>query len=116
VDAERCQAVDADGAISSIDNAKLPRMPLAVISKTKPFATAPGTPKDLKRKLEQVWPRVQSALISLEPLTPHIFATGSDHYVEVNDPDLTISVIQLILDRSRHRPASSLRERTPSLL
>jgi len=73
------ETVDADGAIKAINNAKLPRMPLAVISKTEPFATAPGTPKDLTRRLERVWPGVQSALVNLEPLTPHIFATGSDH-------------------------------------
>jgi pimeloyl-ACP methyl ester carboxylesterase len=97
------ETVDADGAIKAINDAKLPRMPLAVISKTEPFATAPGVPKDLTRKLEQVWPKVQSALVKLEPLTPHILATGSDHYVEINDPDLTISVIKLILDRVRHR-------------
>ena len=96
------ETVDTDGAIRAINNAKLPRMPLAVISKTEPFATAPGTPKDLTRRLEQVWPKVQSALVSLEPLTPHIFATGSDHYVEINDPDLTIAVIRLIVDRARH--------------
>lgn len=96
------ETVDAEGAIKAINNAKLPRMPLAVISKTEPFATAPGTPKDLTRRLEQVWPKVQSALVNLEPLTPHIFATGSDHYVEINDPDLTIAVIKLILDRARH--------------
>ncbi len=96
------ETVSADGAIRSINNARLPRMPLAVISKTEPFATAPGTPKDLTRRLEQVWPKVQSALLKLEPLTPQIFATGSDHYVEINDPDLTVSVIKLVLDRARH--------------
>ena len=96
------ETVDANHAISAINNAKLPKMPLAVISKTAPFATAPGTPLDLMRKLEEVWPKVQSVLVKLEPLTPHIFATGSDHYIEVNDPDLTISVIKLILDRTRH--------------
>ena len=95
------ETVDADGAIKAINNTKLPRTPLAVLSKTEPFATAPGTPKDLIRKLEQVWPEVQSALVSLEPLTPHIFATGSDHYVEINEPDVTISAIRLILDRAR---------------
>ncbi len=99
------ETVDVDGAIKAINNARLPRMPLAVISKTEPFATGPGTPKDLTRKLEQVWPKVQSALVNLEPLTPHIFATGSNHYVEINDPDLTISVIRLILDRARHARA-----------
>ncbi|MBV8734284.1 MAG: alpha/beta hydrolase [Solirubrobacterales bacterium] len=96
------ETVDATGAIKAINNAKLPRMPLAVISKTKQFSTAPGTPKDLASKLEEVWPKVQSALVNLEPATPHIFATGSDHYVQINDPDLTISTIKLILDRARH--------------
>lgn len=28
-----------------------------------------------------------------EPQTPHIFATGSDHYVQIHDPDLTISTM-----------------------
>jgi pimeloyl-ACP methyl ester carboxylesterase len=97
------ETVDADGAIKAINSGRLPRMPLAIISKTEPFATAPGTPKDLKRRLEQIWPTVQSALVNLEPLTPHIFATGSDHYVQINDPDLTISVIKLVLDRARDR-------------
>jgi pimeloyl-ACP methyl ester carboxylesterase len=100
------ETVDADAAIRAINNADLPRMPLAVISKTEPFATAPGTPTDLTRKLEQVWPKVQSLLVKLEPRTPHILATGSDHYVQVNDPDLTISTISLTLDRARHRRAS----------
>jgi len=31
-----------------------------------------------------------------------VFATGSDHYVQIHDPDLTIS-IHLILDRARDR-------------
>ena len=97
------ETADVDGAIKAINNAELPRMPLAVMSKTEPFATTPGAPKDLTRKLEQVWPKVQSALVELEPFTPHILATGSDHYIEINDPDLTISVIKLILDRARHR-------------
>ena len=69
-------------------------------------ATAPGTPKELTRKLEQAWPHVQSLLVHLEPLTPHIFATGSDHYVEINDPDLTIRLRKLVLDRARHGPTS----------
>lgn len=98
------ETVDADGAIKAVQNARpLPRMPLAVISKTEPFATAPGTPKVLTTKLEQVWPKVQAARVKLEPRTPQIFATGSDHYVEINDPDLTISIVRLIFDRVRRR-------------
>lgn len=96
------ETVNVDGAIKAIQNAKpLPRVPLAVISKTEPFATAPGVPKALTVRLEQVWPRVQGLLVTLEPQTPHVFATGSDHYVQIHDPDLTVSIIRLILDRAR---------------
>jgi hypothetical protein len=39
--------------------------------------------------------------VTLEPQTPRIFATGSDHYVQIHDPDLTISTIALIVERVR---------------
>lgn len=95
------ETVDADEAIRAIDRARpLPRIPLAVDSKGEPFATAPGTPKDLTAKLEQVWPAVQRLLVTLEPRTPQTIATGSDHYVQVPDPDLTIAIVRLILARS----------------
>jgi pimeloyl-ACP methyl ester carboxylesterase len=98
------ETVDIDGAIKAVQDARpLPRVPLAVISKTEPFATAPGTPKDLTAKLEEVWHAVQKALVTLEPQTPQVLATGSDHYVQIRDPDLTISIIELILDRVRYQ-------------
>lgn len=98
------ETVDIDGAIKAVQHARpLPTVPLAVLSKTEPFATAPGAPKNVTTRLEQVWPAVQQALVGLEPQTPHVFATGSDHYVQIHDPDLTISVIHLILDRVRYR-------------
>lgn len=96
------ETVNIDGAIKAVQDASpLPRVPVAVLSKTEPFATAPGVPKDLTDKLEQVWPLVQKALVKLEPQTPHIFATGSDHYIQIHDPDLTTSIIQLIFERAR---------------
>jgi hypothetical protein len=44
---------------------------------------------------------VQDELVKLEPRTPHLIATGSDHYVQIHDPDLTISTIRLIIERVR---------------
>jgi hypothetical protein len=96
------ETIDIDGAIDAVLQAPpLPRVPLAVMSKTEPFATAPGVSAAILTKLEEVWPLVQDALVTLEPQTPHIFATGSDHYVQINDPDLTISTIRLIVKRAR---------------
>ncbi len=96
------ETVDADGAIQSVEQAPaLPFIPLAVISKTEPIATAPTVSEVIHSKLEQVWPQVQNTLVALEPQTPHVLATGSDHYVQIRDPDLTISVIKLVFDRAR---------------
>lgn len=94
------ERIDVDGAIDSILRAPpLPRIPLAVMSKTEPFQTAPGVSEAILTKLEQVWPPVQDELVTLEPQSPHILATGSDHYVQIHDPDLTIKAIELIFDR-----------------
>lgn len=96
------ETIDIDGAIDAVAQAPLlPRIPLAVMSKSEPFATAPGAPEAVITRLEQVWPEVQADLVGLEPQTPHVVATGSDHYVQVNDPDLTIAVIRLVVDRAR---------------
>ncbi len=95
------ETLDVTGAFRAVRQAKpLPRIGLAVISKTEPFAV-PGLPKDFARALERAWPKMQDRLVVLEPQTPHIFATGSDHNVQNNDPDLTTNVIRLILDRAR---------------
>ncbi|MFF4350162.1 alpha/beta fold hydrolase [Streptomyces sp. NPDC001530] len=96
--------VDIDGAVAAVDRAgPLPKVPLAVLSKTEPFAAPEGTPKSLLTRLERAWPQVQRTLVDLAPQTPHLLATGSDHYVQVHDPDLTIGAIKLIMGRIAHR-------------
>lgn len=65
------ETVDIDGAIDAILQAPaLPRIPLAVMSKTEPFATAPGVSPAITSKLDEVWPLVQDALVALNPQTP----------------------------------------------
>lgn len=80
---------------------RLPPVPLAVESKTEPFATPPGFPADIKARLERSWPVAQDLLVALRPQTPHVLATGSDHYVQLHDPDLTAATIGVVLDRAR---------------
>lgn len=100
------ETVDADEAIRVIDNGgPLPNVPAAVISKTEPFGVSPSVPAALTATLEKAWPHVQDALVELEPNTPHVFATGSDHYVQVRDPDLTSSMIRLIFERYKANTA-----------
>ncbi|MGW7332801.1 alpha/beta fold hydrolase [Streptomyces sp. NPDC054840] len=99
------ERVDIDGSIDSVTAAPpLPTVPMAVLSKTEPFAAPRGTPKELLDTLERVWPQVQRSLVELAPQTPHLLATGSDHYVQVHDPDLTIGAVRLVVGRVRAEP------------
>jgi pimeloyl-ACP methyl ester carboxylesterase len=98
----RFERLEVDGAIDAVERGpRLPRVPLAVMSKTEPFGTPPGTPRSITAPLERAWPRVQELLVTLEPQTPHILATGSGHYVQMQDPDLTAATVRLIWDRAR---------------
>ncbi|MGW7439159.1 alpha/beta fold hydrolase [Streptomyces sp. NPDC054849] len=95
------EKADIDGSIETVTAAKpLPRVPMAVLSKTEPFAAPPGTPKTLLDTVERAWPQAQQTLVELGNQTPHLLATGSDHYVQVHDPDLTISAIRLVFGRA----------------
>ncbi|MFD8793572.1 alpha/beta fold hydrolase [Streptomyces vinaceus] len=96
------EKVDVDGAIGAVRAAKpLPKVPMAVLSKTRPFAAPAGSTKALLAPLERAWPEVQRTLVELGEQTPHLLATGSDHYVQLHDPDLTISAIRLVAGRIR---------------
>lgn len=39
--------------------------------------------------------------MALRPQTPHVLATGSDHYVQLNAPDVTAATVGVTLDRAR---------------
>ncbi|WP_327363757.1 alpha/beta fold hydrolase [Streptomyces sp. NBC_01296] len=98
----RFEKVDIEGAVGAVKAAKpLPKVPMAVLSKTEPFATPAGSPQAVLAPLERAWPEVQQALVELGNQTPHLLATGSDHYVQVHDPDLTIGAIRLVAGRAR---------------
>jgi pimeloyl-ACP methyl ester carboxylesterase len=96
------ETVDADEAIATLESGPgLPAVPVAVVSKTLPFGVSPETSPDLVARLEQAWPEVQDSIVkevgASQP--PHVFATGSDHYVQLHDPDLVIATVKLVLER-----------------
>ncbi|MER7734654.1 alpha/beta hydrolase [Streptomyces erythrochromogenes] len=101
------EQVDIDGAVTALDRGgPLPPVPVAVLSKTEPFAAPATMSKDLLAKLERAWPEAQEALVALRPQTPHLLATGSDHYVQLHDPDLTIAAVRLVADRAAPLPGT----------
>ena len=96
------ETVDADEAIATLESGPaLPAIPVAVVSKSLPFGVSPDTPPDLVARLEQAWPQVQDSIVkevgASQP--PHVIATGSDHYVQLHDPDLVIATVKVVLKR-----------------
>ena len=74
---------------------------MAVLSKTEPFPLPADVKGFASADLEGAWTKVQSALATLVPNSPHIIAEGSDHYIQVREPDLVTSTVVLILERAR---------------
>jgi pimeloyl-ACP methyl ester carboxylesterase len=73
------------------------RIPLIVLSHGQPF----GIPAPLGPAVERAWSKGQRYLASLEPGTPHIVATKSGHYIQVEDPKLVIDAIRRVVVAAR---------------
>jgi hypothetical protein len=94
--------MEVDASINQIEKAPpLRRMPSVVLTKTEPFARLPSSVGFAFEDLERIWPEASQDLVKLEPDTPHIFATGSDHYIQIHQPDLVIQSIQLVTERAK---------------
>ena len=74
-----------------------PPIPVAVLSKTEPFPVPPTNP--VAPALEKAWPEQQQDFVDLRPGTPHTLATGSDHYIQVSNPDLVADTALLVIGR-----------------
>ena len=76
-------------------------MPLLVLTKTEPFPRLSNAKGFSFTDLERLWIKGAGDLVKLERDTPHIFATGSDHYIQVHQPDLVIQSIRLVIERTK---------------
>jgi pimeloyl-ACP methyl ester carboxylesterase len=95
------ERVDIDASIAQVQAAPaLPTMPVAVMTKTEPFAVATLPPGLTTEALNQSYQRAQDAFVALAPRTPQIFATGSDHYIQFSQPDLVTQTADLIVERA----------------
>lgn len=96
------ERIDLDASITQLQQAAALRpMPVAVLSKTEPFGGLPATlPAGFTAAdLESRWPQVQAAVVRIQPQTPQILATASDHYIQVSQPDLVIDATRLVIGR-----------------
>ena len=97
----RFERIDVEASIAEIRKAPgLKKMPLVVLSKTEPFARPPNATQLSFDAVEQAWSEGAAELVRLQPETPHIKVTGSDHYIQVNQPDLVIQSIRLVIERA----------------
>jgi hypothetical protein len=62
-----------------------------------PIACDQGRPGNM---LEQVWMQTSADLATVGEGAPHVFATGSDHYIQVLQPDLVTDTAVLVIDRA----------------
>lgn len=79
----------------------LPSVPLIVISKGRPFEMPTELPAGLPAAVEKAWLAGQQELAGLLPDTPHIIATKSSHYVQVEQPQLVINAIKRVVEKIR---------------
>jgi len=100
------EVVKLDASIAQVDRAPpLPTMPLVVLTKTEPFRIQPGSlPAGITLpEIDKAYQGAQNDLVTLAPTTPHIFATGSEHYIQLSQPDLVIDATLLVLSRVASR-------------
>jgi pimeloyl-ACP methyl ester carboxylesterase len=79
----------------------LPPVPLIVISKGRPFQLPSDLPAGLPAAVERAWTASQDELAGLQPDTPHVIATKSSHYVQIEEPQLVIDAIKQVVERAR---------------
>jgi hypothetical protein len=97
-DSER---VDLDASVAEVlAGPPFPKVPVAVLTKTEPFAgltSFPGLPADETNRLYE---QAEDAIVALVPNTPHLIATGSDHYIQFSQPDLVVRATELVVERA----------------
>ncbi|MGO9101557.1 MAG: alpha/beta fold hydrolase [Mycobacterium sp.] len=95
------EVIDIDKSVAQVAAApSFPPVPTVVLSRTQPFGIPATVPPEQGAKLEQAWQEGTSDLIALRPQTPHFFATGSDHYVQIHQPDVVVAAVGLAMQRS----------------
>jgi pimeloyl-ACP methyl ester carboxylesterase len=95
------EEIDIDKSVAQIGTAPaVPPVPTVVLTRTEPFAVPGTVTQEQSAKLEQVWRDASADLIGLRPQTPHLIATGSDHFIQVHQPDLVVAGVLLAVQRS----------------
>jgi pimeloyl-ACP methyl ester carboxylesterase len=100
-DSPSFEVVDIDKSVAQVAAAPaFPAVPTVVLTRTEPFLIPPNVPAEQSARLEQAWRDAAADLVALRPLTPHMVATGSDHFVQIHQPDLVAAAVGLVTMRA----------------
>ena len=87
-------------------NQPLLKIPLFVLSRVKPVALPPNVPAAFSPSaFEAAWRRGQDELAALLPDAKHVVATESDHYIQIEQPELVVDAVRQVVEAVRD-PAS----------
>jgi hypothetical protein len=94
------ELVDIDRSVEQVAAARAsPPVPTVVLTRPEPFAIPPPSRPSWARS----WNRYGDAtsdLIALRPRTPHLIATGSDHFIPLHQPGLVVAGVRVAMQRS----------------
>lgn len=100
-DSTAFEEIDIDKSVAQVAAAPaFPAVPTVVLTRTEPFLIPPNIPAEQGAKLEQAWRDAATDLVALQPQTPHMVATGSDHFVQIHQPDLVVAGVSLVTQRA----------------
>ena len=84
------------------DHQPLYGIPLFVLSRGKPVALPPKVPANFSQDaFEAAWRKGQDQLAALLTDAKHVVATNSDHYIQLEQPDLVIDAVRQVVDAVR---------------
>lgn len=88
---------------AAINGVPLREMPLVVLSRGQAMAMPGDLPGGLTGELlENAWTAAQADLARLLPDARHEIATESEHYIQLQQPDLVISAVRAVVDAVRN--------------
>ena len=98
---------DLDTSVTQVRDATtttpLRDIPLVVLSRGQAMAMPDGLPGGLTGDgLENAWTAEQARLATLLTDAQHVIAAQSEHYIQLQQPELVIAAIQEVVDAVRH--------------
>jgi pimeloyl-ACP methyl ester carboxylesterase len=89
--------------------------PLVVLSRGQPMAMPADLPGGLTGEgLERAWTAEQDRLAALLPDARHVIARESEHYIQLQQPELVIAAVQQVVDAVRDPSSWAISTSTPS--